>query len=109
MAAGRPPVIASPYENWAICDPRRSASGRGPCDFYSVASGTEIPTWLQAVQRELLLYQERFHEFDSLHLGGGKPNMLGKREPGALMEWLFEHFAFCPESEMSIKTNPDGE
>ena len=41
------------------------------CDFYSVASSAAIPTWLQAVQREVLLYRERFPEFDSLYLGGG--------------------------------------
>jgi oxygen-independent coproporphyrinogen-3 oxidase len=73
------------------------------CDFYSVASHSEIPAWLQAVQRERLLYREKFREFDSLYLGGGTPTILGKRELAALMECLRKHFAFCPESEITIE------
>jgi oxygen-independent coproporphyrinogen III oxidase len=77
------------------------------CDFYSVASAAAIPAWLQAVRKEVLLYKERFHEFDSLYLGGGTPTILGERELAALMEWLFKHFTFCPQSEITIEANPD--
>ncbi len=77
------------------------------CDFYSVASHSEIPAWLQAVQREMLLYREKFREFDSLYLGGGTPTILGERELAALMECLRKHFTFCPESEITIEANPD--
>jgi len=77
------------------------------CDFYSLASSAAIPAWLQAVQREVLLYWERFHEFDSLYLGGGTPTILGERELAALMECLLKHFTFRPESEMTIEANPD--
>jgi oxygen-independent coproporphyrinogen III oxidase len=77
------------------------------CDFYSVASRTAIPAWLDGLKREVLLYKERFHEFDSLYLGGGTPTILGERELAALMEWLRKHFAFHPESEMTIEANPD--
>jgi oxygen-independent coproporphyrinogen III oxidase len=77
------------------------------CDFYSVASVAAIPAWLNAVHREVLLYKERFHEFDSLYLGGGTPTILGERELAALMECLRKHFTFCPQSEMTIEANPD--
>ena len=56
----------------------------------------------------MLLYKERFHDFDSLYLGGGTPTILGERELAALMECLHKHFTFCPESEMTIEANPDG-
>jgi len=78
------------------------------CDFYSVASRAEIPAWLQAVQREVLLYRERFHDFDSLYLGGGTPAFLAERELAELLECLHKHFTFCPQSEMTIEANPDG-
>jgi oxygen-independent coproporphyrinogen-3 oxidase len=77
------------------------------CDFYSVASSAAIPAWLDAVKREVLLYKERFHEFDSLYLGGGTPTILGERELAALMECLRKHFTFRPESEITIEANPD--
>jgi len=78
------------------------------CDFYSVASRAAIPAWLKAVQREVLLYKDRFHDFDSLYLGGGTPTILGERELAGLLECLHKHFTFCPESEMTIEANPDG-
>ncbi len=78
------------------------------CDFYSVASRAAIPEWLQAVQREALLYRERFHTFDSLYLGGGTPAILAERELAELLECLHKHFTFCPASEMTMEANPDG-
>jgi oxygen-independent coproporphyrinogen III oxidase len=77
------------------------------CDFYSVASSAAIPTWLDAIQREMLLYRETFREFDSLYLGGGTPTMLGERELAALMGCLRKHFTFRLESEITIEANPD--
>ncbi len=77
------------------------------CDFYSVASPAAIPAWLQAVQSEILLYRERFHEFDSLYLGGGTPTILGERELAELLECIHKYFSFCPGSEMTIEANPD--
>ena len=78
------------------------------CDFYSVASRAAIPAWLKAVKREVLLYKDRFHGFDSLYLGGGTPAILAERELAELLECLHKHFTFCPESEMTIEANPDG-
>jgi oxygen-independent coproporphyrinogen III oxidase len=77
------------------------------CDFYSVASSAAIPAWLHAVQTEVLLYKDKFQEFDSLYLGGGTPTILGERELAALIACLRKHFAFRPESEMTIEANPD--
>ena len=55
----------------------------------------------------MLLYREKFREFDSLYLGGGTPTILGERELATLMECLRKHFTFCPDSEMTIEANPD--
>jgi oxygen-independent coproporphyrinogen-3 oxidase len=78
------------------------------CDFYSVASTAEVPEWLQAIQREMPLYSEKFPVFDSLYLGGGTPAALGERELCVLLECIHKHFTFHPESEMTIEANPDG-
>lgn len=77
------------------------------CDFYSVASRAAIPAWLQAVQREVLLYKERFQNFDSLYLGGGTPSSLDERDLAALLECTRVHFTFSADSEISMEANPD--
>ena len=77
------------------------------CDFYSVASLASVPAWLNAVKREMLLYKEKFPRFDSLYLGGGTPSVLDERDLALLLERVFENFAFCPGSEMSMEANPD--
>lgn len=92
------------------------------CDFYSVASTAAIPAWIEAVQREMLLYGKnqancgknlkeasgyKFHNFDSLYLGGGTPTVLDERDLAALMESVRKHFTFCPEPEITVEANPD--
>ncbi len=78
------------------------------CDFYSVVSLDGVPAWLQAVQKEIPLYREKFQVFDSLYLGGGTPTILGERELSVLLECVHTYFTFCPGSEMTMEANPDG-
>lgn len=79
----------------------------GYCDFYSVASAAAIPTWLEAIAGEMLLYRGRFPAFDSLYLGGGTPTILGARQLAALMAQLRRHFTFAHDAEITIEANPD--
>ncbi len=77
------------------------------CDFYSVASSAAIPAWLHAVRKEVLLYREKFRDFDSLYLGGGTPSILEERDLAGLIECLLEHFTFCADTEMTMEANPE--
>lgn len=79
----------------------------GYCDFYSVASAAAIPTWLEAIAGEMLLYRGRFPAFASLYLGGGTPTILGARQLAALMAQLRRHFTFAHDAEITIEANPD--
>ena len=72
------------------------------CDFYSVASRSEIPAWLEAVRTEMILYKEEFPAFDSLYLGGGTPSVLEERQLASLFESLRKYFAFGPGTEMTM-------
>ncbi|MHC1727053.1 MAG: radical SAM family heme chaperone HemW [Syntrophobacteraceae bacterium] len=78
------------------------------CDFYSVASHARIPAWLEALKKEVLLYKDRFHKFDSLYIGGGTPTILDEPQLGSLLEWLHIHFSFSAGAEMTMEANPDG-
>ncbi|MBW1857645.1 MAG: radical SAM protein [Deltaproteobacteria bacterium] len=77
------------------------------CDFYSVTSLSLVPAWLDALQREALIYRDRFESFDSLYLGGGTPTILGSSELARLMGVLFQNFSFSRDPEITIEANPD--
>ncbi|MDO9463001.1 MAG: radical SAM family heme chaperone HemW, partial [Deltaproteobacteria bacterium] len=55
----------------------------------------------------VLIYKDRFAAFDSLYLGGGTPTLLAGRELTTLMDSLFRHFTFSPDTEITIEANPD--
>jgi putative oxygen-independent coproporphyrinogen III oxidase len=77
------------------------------CDFYSVTSLEFIPAWLSGIKKEVLLYKDRFAYFDSLYLGGGTPTVLSESDLIQLVDYLFTHFSFSPDTEISIEANPD--
>ncbi len=77
------------------------------CDFYSIPSLTHIPQWLDGLQSEVLHYKGAFTAFDSLYLGGGTPSLLSEEELTTLMGWIFAHFTFSQDSEITIEVNPD--
>jgi putative oxygen-independent coproporphyrinogen III oxidase len=77
------------------------------CDFYSVADSSLVSSYLVALDVEARLYREQFTSFDSLFLGGGTPSWLGEAHLVELMENLRRHFAFAPDSEVTIEANPD--
>jgi putative oxygen-independent coproporphyrinogen III oxidase len=77
------------------------------CDFYSVTDATLISAYLTALDTEARLYRDRFPAFDSLFLGGGTPSWLGAAHIAELMQNLRRHFAFAPDSEITLEANPD--
>jgi oxygen-independent coproporphyrinogen-3 oxidase len=76
------------------------------CDFYSLATGSLIPDWLDATASEMALYKGRFGVFDTVYLGGGTPTLLPAAALEILMNRLQDHFTFAPETEISTEANP---
>ncbi|MBU0732873.1 MAG: radical SAM family heme chaperone HemW [Proteobacteria bacterium] len=76
------------------------------CAFYSIPSSSLIPIWLDGLKKEALLYKGQFDRFDSLYIGGGTPTFLSRRTLAGMMEHLFTHFDFAPDSEITIEANP---
>ena len=76
------------------------------CAFYSIPSSSLIPTWLNGLKKEVLLYKGLFDPFDSLYLGGGTPTFLDTRILADLIGHLFNHFDFAPDTEVTIEANP---
>ena len=77
------------------------------CDFYSITSLSLISNWLEGVREELHIYKNHFSTFDTLYMGGGTPSLLNGKELSTLMDFLFRHFRFSPETEITIEANPD--
>jgi oxygen-independent coproporphyrinogen-3 oxidase len=78
------------------------------CGFYSIASTTLIPRWLQAIKQEVLLYQDRFTPFDSLYMGGGTPSILALKDLEELMDYLISHFRFLSNTEITLEGKNSG-
>ncbi|MEA2038367.1 MAG: radical SAM family heme chaperone HemW [Thermodesulfobacteriota bacterium] len=76
------------------------------CAFYSIASRSLIPQWLDALRQEIRHYEGRFNRFDSLYLGGGTPTILASPELARMVEDIFAQFDFAPDSEITIEANP---
>jgi len=83
------------------------------CDFYSIPYTSVIPStslvteWLHALDREAMLYKDRFPFFDTLYLGGGTPTRLTAENLAGLVAILRRHFALCPDAEVSLEANPN--
>lgn len=76
------------------------------CGFYSLASPSLIPRWLNAFRKEVLHYKDRFACFDTLYLGGGTPTVLEIRDLEIIMKQLFSCFHFDRDTEITIEANP---
>jgi len=76
------------------------------CDFFSIASASLIPRWLEAFKKEVCLYKEQFDCFDSLYLGGGTPSSLDLNDLEELLDNIFTHLKFAPDTEITIEANP---
>ena len=76
------------------------------CGFYSIASTSLIPRWLEALKKEVAYYKDRFTCFDSLYLGGGTPTRLSARDLEKIMQHLYKHFDFAADTEITIEANP---
>jgi oxygen-independent coproporphyrinogen-3 oxidase len=59
------------------------------------------------MEKEVLLYKNRFNHFSTLYLGGGTPTVLSERDIERLTECIYKHFTFSPDAETTIEANPN--
>jgi len=76
------------------------------CGFYSVPSATPVPIWFEGIKKEALLYKGQFGQFDSLYLGGGTPTFLDNTILAQVVDQVFTHFDFAPDTEFTVEANP---
>jgi len=76
------------------------------CDFYSIASTSIISRYLEALKKEVVLYQGRFDPFDSLYMGGGTPTLLDLSEIEEILNCIYKYLGFSADTERTIEVNP---
>jgi oxygen-independent coproporphyrinogen-3 oxidase len=83
-------------------------AGKCPyCDFYSTEDTRLISAWLDAIEKEILLYTKRFSHFGTLYIGGGTPTVLREQDIEKLAGLVNKYFTFSACSEKTIEANPN--
>jgi len=78
------------------------------CDFYSVTALSLIPSYLEAVRREMRLYSAATGPIDTIYVGGGTPSLLSAGQAQTLLMEVHAAFTVSPEAEVTFEVNPEG-
>lgn len=78
------------------------------CDFYSVEGLARMPSFLEALEREIDLRREegRGTLFGTVFFGGGTPSLLEPAELERILTRLRSRFAVAPDAEITVEANP---
>ena len=76
------------------------------CDFYSIASLSFVPKFMDAIKKEIIYYKNSFEAFDTIYIGGGTPTVLSERQIEDLIKWIYKHMKIMPECEITVEANP---
>ncbi len=76
------------------------------CDFYSSTSVSVVPDFLDALFKEMEMYHNRFHPFDTVYVGGGTPSLLSPRQMEDILMSVQKNFDLISNPEITIETNP---
>jgi putative oxygen-independent coproporphyrinogen III oxidase len=68
---------------------------------------SHVDAWLQALEKEMGLYERDFDSFDSLYIGGGTPTVLEVEQVVQLMDAVRSHFTLVTGAEITLEANPD--
>jgi oxygen-independent coproporphyrinogen-3 oxidase len=77
------------------------------CDFYSIASRSLIPAYLDAVDREARFYVDALGSVSTLYVGGGTPSLLDPAQLRVLFDALHDAFDIAPSAEITLEVNPE--
>jgi len=77
------------------------------CDFYSVASRSLVPAYLDAVVREARFYADAAGSVNTVYVGGGTPSLLDSAQLRILFDALHDAFDIAPSAEITLEANPE--
>jgi len=79
------------------------------CNFFSLVSLQNKDTFLQALNREIVLQKAYLNdeEVQTIYFGGGTPSMLSADEITQILQNLRQHYNILPTVEITLEGNPD--
>lgn len=79
----------------------------GYCDFLSFPYNKEkMALYVEALIKEIKLYEKKKYQINSLFFGGGTPSLLSVEALESIMKALKEQFKFSKEAEITLESNP---
>jgi oxygen-independent coproporphyrinogen III oxidase len=78
------------------------------CDFYSIEDTDLIPDYINALKKEIALYNEKenLSSIETIYLGGGTPSIIPLKYISEIFDLLFRSFKVDKDAEISIEVNP---
>jgi len=76
------------------------------CDFYSRTDLTVLPSFLDALQRELVLRAEPDLAVDTVYFGGGTPSLCPPEAVGEILAQVKSWFSLSETAEITLEANP---
>ena len=72
------------------------------CDFYSSTSLSALPSFLEALFKEMEIYSSQFSSFDTVYIGGGTPSLLSHQQLESMLLGIKENFHLTSNTEITI-------
>ncbi|MHB1686941.1 MAG: radical SAM family heme chaperone HemW [Ignavibacteriaceae bacterium] len=79
------------------------------CDFYSIITSDNIPSFLNSIKNEIKFYSAKYSEgriFTSIFFGGGTPSLMQPKYIGEIISSLKNNFTVSNDAEITMETNP---
>ncbi len=79
------------------------------CDFYSIITKDNIPSFLDALKKELKYYSDKYsneRKITSIFFGGGTPSLMEPEYLGEILSSVYKNFKISGDVEITMETNP---
>lgn len=78
------------------------------CDFYSTDDLSGLPSYTDALIREMAMRTESVPGavFDTVYLGGGTPSVINPSVTEQILQSAHRYFYILPDAEITMETNP---
>jgi oxygen-independent coproporphyrinogen-3 oxidase len=76
------------------------------CDFNSYAAPELVPSYMEALQKEISLYRYMNRPVKTVYIGGGTPTLLSEKDLETLIDCIRRRFKIKSNAEFTIEANP---
>ena len=79
------------------------------CDFFSTTREAEMPTYVQALCREIEARRDELPHarVHTIYIGGGTPSLLSPALLQQILDTIYANYEVDPDAEVTLEMNPD--